>query len=216
MNSDVKQILSELIERYPVLKREEQNIIDAFELICDSYDNSGKVLVCGNGGSAADSEHIVGELMKGFLSKRELNDNEKKMFEGIENADYITANLQGSMPAISLTSQTSLLTAFSNDVAPDMIFAQQVWGYSKNTLDSLIALSTSGNSKNVVNAVKVASALGINSIGITGNSESELSRLCTACVLIPETETFKVQEITLPIYHAICAMIEKTYFNKGV
>lgn len=210
---NVEQIFNEFLERYPLLLYLSDDIMSAYDIICDSYDNGGKVLACGNGGSAADSDHIVGELMKGFISKRELSKEEKEMFEGIDDAQKITSNLQGALPAISLCSHSALMTAFLNDVDPDIIFAQQVWGYSRNSFDTLIALSTSGNSADVVNAVKVANALGINSIGITGANESQLSELCTVCIRLPETETFKVQELTMPVYHLICEMIEATYFD---
>ncbi len=211
---NVEQLFTEFLERYPSLSEAADDIMGAYDLICDTYDNGGKVLACGNGGSAADSDHIVGELMKGFISRRALNAAEKSLFDdGIEDAEYLTSSLQGALPAISLSSHSALMTAFLNDVVPDMIFAQQVWGYSKNSFDSLIALSTSGNSKDVVNAVKVANALGINSIGITGANESMLSELCTVCIRLPETETFKIQELTLPVYHVICEMIETTYFD---
>ncbi|NLB36804.1 MAG: SIS domain-containing protein, partial [Clostridiales bacterium] len=152
---NVEQIFNEFLERYPLLLYLSDDIMSAYDIICDSYDNGGKVLACGNGGSAADSDHIVGELMKGFISKRELSKEEKEMFEGIDDAQKITSNLQGALPAISLCSHSALMTAFLNDVAPDIIFALQVWGYSRNSFDTLIALSTSGNSADVVNAVKV-------------------------------------------------------------
>jgi D-sedoheptulose 7-phosphate isomerase len=210
---NVEQIFNDFLERYPSLSELSDNIMSAYDLICDSYDNGGKVLACGNGGSAADSDHIVGELMKGFISKRKLSREEMDIFEGIDGAEHLISNLQGALPAISLCSHSALMTAFLNDVEPDMIFAQQVWGYSKNSFDTVIALSTSGNSADVVNAVKVANALGINSIGITGADESALSELCTVCIRLPETETFKVQELTLPVYHLICEMVEATYFD---
>ncbi len=206
------EIFDDLIKRYPCLASSGGTIRAAYEILCECYENGGKVLVCGNGGSAADSEHIVGELMKGFMNRRALSPNAASLFNNTEGGDYLSSTLQGAIPAISLTSQTGLITAFSNDVAPDMVFAQQVWGYAKKSPDVLIALSTSGNSANIVNAVKTANALGRKSIGITGACTSALGELCTVCVQMPENETFKVQELTMPVYHTLCAMLEATYF----
>lgn len=192
-----------LYERYPVLQSCKDSIEEALQLLIETYRNGGKVLVCGNGGSAADSEHIVGELMKGFMSKRPVTD------ERIPEA--LRAELQGALPAISLPSQVSLLSAYANDVSPDMVYAQLVYGYGKPE-DLLIALSTSGNSKNVVKAVEVANRLGMKTIAMTGMAESQLSALSTVTVRVPETETYKVQELHLPVYHYLCAEVEKTLF----
>ncbi|MBQ9861496.1 MAG: SIS domain-containing protein [Clostridia bacterium] len=192
-----------LYERYPALQSCKDSIEEALQLLIETYRNGGKVLVCGNGGSAADSEHIVGELMKGFMSKRPVTD------ERIPEA--LRAELQGALPAISLPSQVSLLSAYANDVSPDMVYAQLVYGYGKPE-DLLIALSTSGNSKNVVKAVEVANRLGMKTIAMTGMAESQLSALSTVTVRVPETETYKVQELHLPVYHYLCAGVEKTLF----
>ncbi len=194
-----------LYERYPALQSCKDSIEEALQLLIETYRNGGKVLVCGNGGSAADSEHIVGELMKGFMSKRPVTD------ERIPEA--LRAELQGALPAISLPSQVSLLSAYANDVSPDMVYAQLVYGYGKPE-DLLIALSTSGNSKNVVKAVEVANRLGMKTIAMTGMAESQLSALSTVTVRVPETETYKVQELHLPVYHYLCAEVEKTLFSK--
>ena len=203
-----------LTSRYPALEACKADILVAFEVLRDSYAHGGKLLVCGNGGSAADAEHIVGELMKGFLLKRELTDEQRQAFLEIKDGEYLANHLQGALPAVALSAHEGLNTAFANDIAADMIFAQQVWAYASSSPDALIALSTSGNSANVVNAVKVANAMGIESIGITGEKMSLMSEMCTVCLRLPETETFKVQELTLPVYHALCAMAEATYFNK--
>ena len=203
-----------LTSRYPALEACKADILVAFEVLRDSYAHGGKLLVCGNGGSAADAEHIVGELMKGFLLKRELTDEQRQAFSEIKDGEYLANHLQGALPAVTLSAHEGLNTAFANDIAADMIFAQQVWAYASSSPDALIALSTSGNSANVVNAVKVANAMGIESIGITGEKMSLMSEMCTVCLRLPETETFKVQELTLPVYHALCAMAEATYFNK--
>ena len=191
-------MLNELFERYPALE-------DALKLLIDTYKNDGKVLVCGNGGSAADSEHIVGELMKGFMLKREVDDG--------RIPENMRCNLQGALPAISLVSQSGVLSAFINDVEPEMMYAQLVYGYGKEG-DLLICLSTSGNSKNCVNAAEVAKRIGINVLSLTGKKESRLSEISDCTVKVPEIETFKVQEYHLPIYHYLCAMTEKYFFVK--
>ena len=207
------EIFEDLFIRYPCLEPERNKIWSAYKILCECYENGGKILVCGNGGSAADSEHIVGELMKGFMSRRKLPENEAALFNEIEGGDDLSSKLQGAIPAISLVSQSALISAFSNDVDPDMVYAQQIWGYAKNSHDVLIAMSTSGNSANIVNAVKTAKALGRKSIGFTGEETSLISNICTVCIKIPEKATFMVQELIMPVYHALCAMVEKTYFN---
>ena len=201
-------IFSELFERYPRLEICRKDIHSAYELFINCYDTGGKILCCGNGGSAADCDHFVGELMKGFIRKRPLSHNEKELFED----KYIAENLQKGLPAISLCSHSALMTAFENDVAPSLVFAQQVYAYAKEN-DVLLCLSTSGNSENIVYAAKTAKASGIKSVAVTGEKESELSRICDICIKLPETETFKVQELTLPVYHCLAAMIEDNYFK---
>ena len=196
-------------ERYPQLESQKDNIEEAINVLENCFKNNGKILVCGNGGSSSDAAHITGELMKNFREKRPLNE---KLAQKInkEFDEEVSNKLQVGIPCIDLTSQTALLTAFANDVDPDYIFAQQVVGYSKdNPHDVVLALSTSGNSKNVVNAVKVAKALGLKTISLTGKNDSLLSKLSTICIKAPEKEVFKVQEYHLPIYHYICIELEK-------
>ena len=196
-------------ERYPQLESQKDNIEEAINVLENCFKNNGKILVCGNGGSSSDAAHITGELMKNFREKRPLNE---KLAQKInkEFDEEVSNKLQVGIPCIDLTSQTALLTAFANDVDPDYIFAQEVVGYSKdNPHDVVLALSTSGNSKNVVNAVKVAKALGLKTISLTGKNDSLLSKLSTICIKAPETEVFKVQEYHLPIYHYICIELEK-------
>ncbi|MBQ3889457.1 MAG: SIS domain-containing protein, partial [Clostridia bacterium] len=164
----------------------------------------GKLLVCGNGGSAADCEHIVGELMKGFHKKRELP------ADSPVPAD-IAAGLQGALPAISLVSQSGLCTAFINDCDPELVFAQQVYGYLKPG-DVLLGLSTSGNSANVAAAARTASALGGKTLAVTGESGGRLALLCDVCVRLPACDTAQIQELTLPVYHALCALLEDAFF----
>ena len=198
-------MLNELFERYPALQICEKDIEDALKLLIDTYKNDGKVLVCGNGGSAADSEHIVGELMKGFMLKREVDDG--------RIPENMRCNLQGALPAISLVSQSGVLSAFINDVEPEIMYAQLVYGYGKEG-DLLICLSTSGNSKNCVNAAEVAKSIGVKVLSLTGEKESRLSQLSDCTVKVPDTETFKVQEYHLPVYHFLCSMTEKYFFKK--
>lgn len=202
------RIFEELFERYPRLEACRGDIYKAFELMSDCYDNGGKLLCCGNGGSAADCDHLVGELMKGFLKKRPFSPEEKERFGDSEMAE----NLQKGLPAISLCAHSALMTAFENDAVPALVFAQQVCAYAAKN-DLLIAFTTSGNSANVVYALKAAKAAGVGSVVVTGERESESSRLADVCIRLPETETFKVQELTLPVYHCLAALIEDKYFE---
>lgn len=197
--------MKNLLERYPALKDCSQDIDEALNIIIDTYKNGGKLLVCGNGGSAADSEHIVGELMKGFMLKRKVED--ERIPERLRN------KLQGALPAISLPSQSAILSAFINDVDPDMMYAQLVYGYG-NKNDLLICLSTSGNSKNCVNAAEVAKGMGVKVLSMTGAKESKLFGISDCTIRVPETDTFKVQEFHLPIYHYLCAMTEEYFFGE--
>lgn len=198
-------MINELIERYPILESVKDDIVAALGLIRDTYKNGGKVLVCGNGGSCSDSEHIVGELMKGFKLMRPVSDE--------RIPEDLRGRLQGALPAISLPSQTGILSAFINDVDPEMMYAQLVYGYAGEN-DLLIGLSTSGNSKNVVNAARIAKAVGAKALAMTGASESKLSELCDVTIRVPETETYKIQELHLPVYHYLCAQIEEEIFGR--
>lgn len=204
----MSDFFNSLFERYPMLNDCKADIRKVFELMAECYNGDGKLLCCGNGGSAADCDHLVGELMKGFLKKRPLSENEKNSFCGSKAAD----NIQKGLPAISLCAHSALMTAFSNDESPDFVFAQQVYSYAKEN-DILFAFSTSGNSANVVYAVEAAKAAGIKSVGITGKNESKLSALCDVCIRLPETETYKIQELTLPVYHCLAAMVEEEFFE---
>ncbi|MBN1622837.1 MAG: SIS domain-containing protein [Clostridia bacterium] len=202
------KILEKTMLDNPALQTCSDDLQRAYEIIMECYRNGGMVLVCGNGGSAADSEHIVGELMKGFLKKRPLPKEDRDLLED----EYLYGNLQGTLPAISLVSQTSIATAFMNDVEPDMVFAQQVYGY-RNRDSVLIAISTSGNAANVNNAVRVANAFGMKTIGMTGRNGGKLLDNCTVTIKAPATETYRIQEYHLPIYHALCAMVEADKFE---
>ena len=197
-------MLNELLERYPQLICCKDDILRAKETVIRCYENRGKLLLCGNGGSCADCDHIVGELMKVFLLKREVVD------ERIPGD--IRKHLQLALPAISLTSQTAAVSAFINDVEPSMVYAQMLYGYAVQG-DVFIGISTSGNSANVVNAAKVAKAIGLKTVALTGKSGGALSEICDVTVRVPENETYKVQELHLPVYHYICAAVEKHFFD---
>ena len=196
--------MRELLERYPQLTVCKDDIQKALQLMIDTYKAGGKILICGNGGSASDSSHIVGELLKGFLNQRKVTD--------ARVSANLREHLQGSLPAISLCCQEALMTAFSNDVNPDMVFAQQVYGLGKKE-DLVIGLSTSGNSVNVVNAIRVAKDMGIKAVAMTGASGGKLNEIADVTIKAPETETYKVQEYHLPIYHYLCAKTEETFFG---
>jgi len=195
--------MENLLKRYPSLEVCKDDIEKALMLMIDTYKNGGKVLVCGNGGSAADSEHIVGELMKGFMLMRPVTDE--------RIPEHLRKHLQGALPAISLPSQSAILSAFINDVEPEMMYAQLVYGYAREN-DLVIGLSTSGNSKNVVNALEVAKCVGAKTLAMTGEKESKLSELCDVTIKVPETETYKIQELHLPVYHYLCAEVEKCFY----
>ncbi len=207
-------MLNELLERYPALASCREQIEKANQIIIDTYENGGKLLVCGNGGSCADSEHIVGELMKGFLLMRPLADDYKAELKAAnpELDDEMLSKLQGALPALSLTGHTGLTTAFSNDVEPSMIFAQQLFGIG-NCGDVFVGITTSGNSKNVIKAAQLAKALGIKVVGLTGKMGGKMKEIADVCVTVPETETFKVQELHLPVYHYLCASAEAHFFG---
>ena len=208
------RILDNLLARYPDLQACRQDIQSAFELMEACYASGGQMLVCGNGGSAADAEHVVGELMKGFLLKRHIPTAVRERLVRMypKEGDMLGDRLQQALPAISLVSQTALATAYANDIAGDMTFAQQVYGYGRKG-DVLFALSTSGNSANVVNAAKVARAMGLPVIGMTGVNGGRLEVLVDVLIRVPASEGYRAQEYHLPIYHALCAMLESRFFG---
>lgn len=205
--------IENLITRYPKLKSCKNDILQAFYSIDLCYKNGGKLLVAGNGGSAADALHIVGELMKAFVLPRMLSKEvQDALYESSSNAEYLQKNLQMALPAIALVSEVGLTTAYSNDVASDLIFAQQVLGYAK-VGDVFLGISTSGNSKNIIYAAEVAKAMGMRVIGLTGENGGKMKGVSDVCIKVPEKETFKVQELHLPVYHAICLEVEKSIFG---
>jgi D-sedoheptulose 7-phosphate isomerase len=205
--------LTELCDRYPVLFSVRNSIVNATQLIIDCFNIRGKLLICGNGGSAADALHIVGELMKSFVIYRELSDSEKARFEQVPDRELLTKNLHRALPAISLINESSLSTAYANDAIPELAFAQQLYGLG-NVGDVLFAISTSGNSKNIIYAAETARAVGIKVIGLTGNTGGKLKQFCDACIRVPESETFKIQELHLPVYHAMCLAVEEEFFGR--
>lgn len=206
-----EEILQELLVRYPQLVVCKSALRAAYELLLESFLADGKLLICGNGGSAADSEHVVGELMKSFRFRRAVDSDFLAAYREVNGCDA-PGWLEGALPAISLVSQTALSTAFSNDEAAVGVFAQQVYGYGCAG-DVLLAISTSGTSANVVEAARVARAKGMAVISLTGEHETELTHMADAAVRVPETDVFKVQELHLPVYHCLCAMVESAVFG---
>lgn len=207
-------MINELLNRYSSLCECKEDIEKAAKAIIECYENCGKLLLCGNGGSCADCEHIVGEMMKGFLKKRPLNDSKKAEMKSKCDLvdDELLSKLQCGLPAVAIPSINALNSAFCNDVDPELVYAQPLMSLAKEN-DILIGISTSGNSKNVFGAVKVAKALGIKVIGLTGKKGGKLKETADICICAPETETFKIQELHLPIYHYICAAVEEHFFQ---
>ena len=210
----MEEQLNLLIERYPKLAVCKEDIKKAYELLEAAYINGRKLLVCGNGGSASDSEHIVGELMKEFKLKRKVYSDQATALKAIdlELGQVLADNLQGALPAICLTGHSSLTTAFMNDANADLVFAQQVNGYGKPG-DVFLGISTSGNSKNVLFAAVNAKAKGLKVVGLTGAKENKLMKYADVCIRVPETETYKIQEYHLPVYHCLCLMLEEKFFG---
>ncbi len=201
-----------LIERYPALAICREDIEKAIDSLYSCYVNKGTILLCGNGGSAADAEHISGELLKGFLMRRTPDDlTINKIGEHLGSCE-MAAKLQGGIPAIPLTSLSSVLSAFANDVDPELVFGQLVYAFGREN-DAFVGLSTSGNSKNVVRAAQIAKAIGIPAIAMTGESGGKLKDICDVTIKVPARETYQVQEYHLPVYHAICAELEERIFG---
>lgn len=203
-----------LIERYPILKSVKGSIAKSFEILCDSYTSGGKLLIAGNGGSCADAEHIVGELMKGFKRKRTLD---AAMVEALMNVDAecgaeLAKQLQGGLPTIALSSHPALNTAFLNDVNGEMIYAQQVNVLGKPG-DVFLGISTSGNAKNVRHAAITAKAKGMKVVALTGKNGGALDALADVNMIMPCNETYQIQELHLPVYHCLCLMLEEYFFG---
>ena len=203
-----------LIERYPELDAQRDNIIAAYNILRESYENGGKLLVVGNGGSAADAEHIVGELMKGFEKSRKLSAayRDKLVAIDTEMGKMLGNNLQEGLPAISLDGHVALSTAYINDCEPLLGYAQQVNGFGDKK-DVFLGISTSGNSKNIIYAAVVAKAKGMKVIGLTGAKDSKLSSMADVTIRSSQTRTYMIQEHHLPIYHCLCLMLEDNFFS---
>ena len=201
------QYIDLLILRYPQLIVAKDCIVEAYQILEESYTNDGKLLVAGNGGSAADAEHIVGELMKGFVNPRKLEAEYSDALITVnkELGRVLSENLQGALPAIALDGHLALTTAYLNDCEPLLCFAQQVNGYGRKS-DVFLGISTSGNSRNILYAATVAKAKGMKVIGLTGEKDSKLSEISDTCIQVPETETYKIQELHLPVYHCLCLL----------
>lgn len=216
MNTNIKAVeqLDILIKRYPQLETIKKDIKQAYDILEHCYSLGGKLLIAGNGGSTADSEHIVGELMKGFKKQRKLDCEHRTKLVNVnfELGSILADNLQGALPAIALDGHLALTTAFMNDCEPLLCFAQQVNGFG-NFNDVFLGISTSGNSRNILYASVTAKAKGMKVIGLTGAKDSKLSRLADVCIKAPETDTYMIQELHLPIYHCLCLMLEERYFG---
>ena len=215
LETRLHQYIDLLILRYPQLIVAKDCIVEAYQILEESYTNDGKLLVAGNGGSAADAEHIVGELMKGFVNPRKLEAEYSDALITVnkELGRVLSENLQGALPAIALDGHLALTTAYLNDCEPLLCFAQQVNGYGRKS-DVFLGISTSGNSRNILYAATVAKAKGMKVIGLTGEKDSKLSEISDTCIQVPETETYKIQELHLPVYHCLCLMLEDTFFGK--
>ena len=211
MKSD-KKILAELLERYPSLRPCKTEIQNVCESLLRCVETGGKILLCGNGGSCADCEHISGELLKGFRLERLLRAEDRKRWEPFEHGAELAEKLQYGVCAVPLPSMAAAMTAFCNDVCPEAVYAQLVLAMGKSG-DTLICISTSGNSQNVLCAAITAKALGITAIGLTGESGGKLSELCDICIRVPGDEPFLVQELHLPVYHCVCAVLEARLFG---
>lgn len=204
-----------LIERYPILCSIQDDIYKAFDIMKTCYENGGKLLIAGNGGSAADSEHIVGELMKGFVKKRKIN---AEFATALQNVDAemgakLSDMLQMGLPAIALTGHNALTTAYVNDMEPLFSFAQQLNGYGKQD-DVFLGISTSGNSENVYAAAVVAKAKGMKVIGLAGGDGGRLAKISDVAIVAPIRETYQIQELHLPIYHTLCLMLEEYFYKE--
>lgn len=210
---DTDLALAAFLKKYPQLAPCRSEIETARTALIDAYRQGKKTLVCGNGGSAADSEHIVGELMKGFEKRRPLSASDRLLLKDLPHGEELASKLQTPLRAISLVSQSGVISAFANDVDPALVYAQQVWGYGDEG-DILIALSTSGNSNNIIYAAEAAKARGLKTLSITGSKDSPLSALCDISLRLPAQSPKDVQELTLPVYHFLCLSVEDRFFSE--
>lgn len=208
------EYLKELTGRYPVLEAVKENILAAYKILRDCYEGGNKALIAGNGGSCADSEHIVGELMKGFVKRRPMPEAFARALKEVdgERGEALAASLQRGLPAIALTGHSALTTAFLNDVNGEMSVAQQLYGYGVRG-DVFLGISTSGNARNIMYGVTVAKAAGIKTIGLTGKDGGAIGKACDVAIVVPERETYKIQELHLPVYHTLCLMLEEHFYE---
>lgn len=211
----MNKYLSELVERYPILESNVEAIFRVYEIMVHCFENGGKLLVAGNGGSASDADHIVGELMKGFRLPRKISEELNCEMSRIDNrmGKELSQKLQGALPAIALHNHGSLNTAFLNDVDGKMCFAQQIMGYGKAS-DVFIAISTSGNSQNIIYAAITAKAKDLKVIGLTGADGGRLSSLADEIIAVKSNVTHIVQELHLPVYHCLCLMVEDYFWKE--
>ncbi|MGZ4985849.1 MAG: D-sedoheptulose-7-phosphate isomerase [Chthoniobacterales bacterium] len=206
--------LTALFDKYPSLRECEADLASALRLLIGAFEAGNKLLVCGNGGSAADSEHIVAELMKGFLKPRRISNQDADQLKNKAGTlgSEIAGKLQSALPAVSLVSQTSLISAVANDTSAEMVFAQQVYGLGKPG-DVLLAITTSGNSRNVVNAIAVAKTFGVKSIALTGRSGGAVAPMADVAIKVPADRVVEIQELHLPVYHWFCIATEEKFFS---
>ena len=214
MRATSVSLFEDLFIRYPQLEKCRAQLFDAVDCLAGCFQSGGKLLICGNGGSASDAVHIVGELMKNFMLNRPVGDDfRRKLLEKTpETGKWIADQLQGALPAIALTQESALISAYANDAYPELVYAQQVYGYGQPG-DTLLCISTSGNSENIVNAAVVAVAKGLYTIALTGKTPSRLSAVCDLSIQVPETGTQRIQELHLPVYHCLCAVLEQEFFG---
>lgn len=214
MEKRKKIYIEELVKRYPMLENVRNEIIAGYQIMEETYENGGKLLVAGNGGSAADSEHIVGELMKSFDRTRRIPSDFVQKLVGLDKKRGVelAKKLEQPLTAISLVGHEAFTTAYINDVDASIVIAQQLYGYGKRG-DVFLGISTSGNSDNIINAAVVARAMGVKVIGLTGFNGGKLVDIADVTVVVPEKETYKIQEIHLPIYHCWCHMLEEHFFG---
>lgn len=208
------QLCTHFYEIHPDLLFMKEPVSEVCEALLKIFQNGGKVLICGNGGSCADGDHIVGELMKGFLLKRPLDAKSKARFSQLynEEGNSIAEKLQCGLPAISLNAHASLISAFGNDVDPNLIYAQQVMGYARKG-DAVIGISTSGNANNVAYALMTAKVMGAASLALTGRDGGKIAKIADYSLIAPEQETYRIQEVHIALYHLLCAYIESEMFS---
>lgn len=202
------ECLTALISRYPTLRPCEIDIQTAYERMRDTFKTGGRLYICGNGGSAADALHMVGELGKSFVLPRTID----QKFAAQANK-ALCEHLQGALPAYALVENSALASAYANDVDPEYVFAQQVYAYAREG-DCVMGISTSGNSRNVLYALDAARGRGAVTIGLTGRDGGKMKALCNVCITVPVTETYQIQEFHLPIYHTLCMMLEESFWGR--